>query len=121
MLKRKHQARRQPKPAGKSHLRSPRRRKTDPPGPVARGPGMSLSSHTGALPKKLLEALSAPLTRHPFCFSAPFSPSPARAAVGQSASGSLTVIILPQAGLGLENPANQTNPVTAPASLLLVA
>jgi transposase len=51
MPKRKQQAHRKPNPPAKPRRLSPRRRKTDPPGPVARGPGKSLSSHTlGALP-----------------------------------------------------------------------
>jgi transposase len=51
MPKRKHQVHRLSKPAAQSRLRCPRRRKTDPPGPIARGPGKSLASRTiGALP-----------------------------------------------------------------------
>lgn len=51
MPKRKQHPNRKPKPPANSHRPSPRRRKADPPGPIARGPGKSLSSHTvGALP-----------------------------------------------------------------------
>ena len=51
MPKRKHRTNGKPKPPAKPQRRSPRRRKSDPPGPVARGPRKSLFSHTvGALP-----------------------------------------------------------------------
>jgi transposase len=51
MGKDKHWAHRRPKPTVTSRLRSPRRRKTDPSGPVARGSGKRLVSNTvGALP-----------------------------------------------------------------------